>query len=81
MNIESLETKLLKTSKIEEGDLILIKINSEKKKDLTPEQIKSFYNDIKALIKKDDIPIVFFPDYLDVELIKQIINEQKLHEN
>jgi hypothetical protein len=80
MKIQSLETKLLKTSKIEEGDLILIKINSEKKKDLTPDQIKSLYNDMRALVKKD-IPIVFFPDYLDVEIIKQIIIEQKLHEN
>ncbi len=80
MKTQSLEKKLLKTSKIEEGDLILIKINSEKKKDLTPDQIKSLYNDMRALIKKD-IPIVFFPDYLDVEIIKQLITEQKLHEN
>jgi hypothetical protein len=80
MKIQSLETKLLKTSKIEEGDLILVKIDSEKKKDLTPEQIKSLYSDIKSLISKD-IPIVFFPDYLDIEIIKKFIKEQKMYEN
>jgi hypothetical protein len=80
MKIKSLEKKLLKTSQIEDGDVILIKINSEKKKDLTPDQIKSFYNDMKMLVKKD-VPIVFFPDYLDVEIIKKLITEQKIHEN
>jgi hypothetical protein len=80
MKIQSLETKLLKTSKVEEGDLILVKINSEKKQDLSPEQIKSFYNDIRSLINKE-VPIVFFPDYLDVEIIKKFIKEKKMYEN
>lgn len=70
MEIESIEIKLLKSSEVKDGDTILIKIDENKKKNLTQEDIRGLYESISKMIKKN-ISIYFFPDYLSVDIIKK----------
>ena len=69
MDIESLEINLLKSSEINDGDTILVKIDSQQKSDLTKENIKSLFDKIKGIVKKD-ISIYFFPKNLSIDIIK-----------
>jgi hypothetical protein len=73
MNINKLEIKLLKTSEIKEGDVILVKISDYEKQKLSKDNIKSLYEKISQMIKRDDIGIYFFPDNLEISLIKDLI--------
>jgi hypothetical protein len=70
MNIEKLEYKLLKSSKIEDGDVLLVKIDPEEKKKFDKNSIKSLYDDITKMIGKSNVSIYFFPKNIDIELIK-----------
>jgi len=74
MNIESLELKLVKSSKIEDGDIIIVKIDDQRRKQLTKEEVKTLYTQITQMIKKDNIGIYFFPKNLDLEFIKNHVN-------
>jgi hypothetical protein len=69
MNIKSLEINLFKTSEINDGDTILVKIDDDKKKEFQKEDIKFLYDEIKKITKKD-ISIYFFPKYLSIDIIK-----------
>jgi hypothetical protein len=72
VNIESLEIKLLKTSEINDGDTIIVKIDDNYKKSLDKDKIYSIYSQIKDIVKKD-ISIYFFPKSLSLSLIKEHI--------
>lgn len=91
MDIKSLEINILKASEVKDGDTILVKIKEEDKSKLTKENIKSLYDQIKKIIKKD-ISIYFFPKNLSIDIIKnhvkniegskeQILKEEKINEN
>lgn len=92
MDIKSLEINLFKTSEIQDGDTILVKIDEEKKSNLKKEDIKFLYDQIRNIVKKD-ISIYFFPKDLSIDIIKnhvkkiedskeQILKEgEKLNEN
>jgi hypothetical protein len=69
MDIKSLEINLFKSSEINDGDTILVKIDQEKKKNLGKEDIKFLYDEIKKITKKD-ISIYFFPKDLSIDIIK-----------
>jgi hypothetical protein len=69
MDIKKLEINLFKTSEIQNGDTILVKIDEEKKSKLKKEDIKFLYDEIKKIVKKD-ISIYFFPKYLSIDIIK-----------
>lgn len=72
MDIESLELNLLKSSQINDGDIILVKIDETKKSKLKKEDIQFLYEQIKKITKKD-ISIYFFPENLSLHLIKNHI--------
>lgn len=72
MNIESLEIKLLKSSEIKDGDIIIVKINDTEKSKLDKATVKNLYEQITKMIKKE-IPIYFFPSNLNFEIIKNSI--------
>lgn len=92
MDIKSLEINLFKTSEVQDGDTILVKIDEEKKSSLKKEDIKFLYDQIRNIVKKD-ISIYFFPKDLSIDIIKnhvkniedskeQILKEgEKLNEN
>ncbi len=70
MNIESLEINVLKVSEIEDKDIIIVKIEESDKLKFSKETIQSLYQQIKTMIKKEDIPIYFFPKNLSIDIIK-----------
>ena len=74
MNIEPLEVKLVKSSKIEDGDIIIVKVGSEDKKNFDTENIKNLYAQIKNMIGNKDISIYFFPKSFDIDFIKTQIS-------
>jgi hypothetical protein len=69
MDIKSLEINLFKTSEVQEGDTILVKISEEKRANLKKEDIKFLYDEIRKIVKKD-ISIYFFPKGLSIDIIK-----------
>jgi len=75
LDIESLEIKLLKSSQIEDGDIILVKINEEDEKKISKENVRKLYDQISDMVKKPNIGIYFFPKNLDISLIKNLIKE------
>lgn len=77
MKIENLELKLLKSSKIEDGDNILVKINDFDKNSLSKEDIKSLYEKISGMVKKE-VGIYFFPANLEISLIKELVKNNSL---
>lgn len=79
MNIESLEINLLKVSEIQDGDIIIIKMNEDEKSKLTKDQIQNLYTKLTTLLKKE-LPIFFFPSNLDVEIIKKTVLNKHLIE-
>lgn len=79
MKIENLELKLLKSSKIEDGDTILVKINDNEKNKLSKDDIKKIYKSISDMINKQ-VGIYFFPANLDLSLIKKLIEENSLND-
>jgi hypothetical protein len=86
MNIESLEIKLLKASEIVEGDVILVKVSEKNKSKLTKEKVQSLYQQIIKIINKKNIPIYFFPDDVEMKVIKNHIQnvelqKEKIEEN
>ncbi len=86
MNIESLEIKLLKASEITEGDIILVKVSEKNKSKLTKEKVQSLYQQITKIINKKNIPIYFFPDDVEMKVIKNHIQnvesqKEKIEEN
>ena len=78
MKIENLEIKLLKSSKIEDGDNILVKINDFDKKSLSKDDIKNLYEKISSMVKKE-VGIYFFPANLELSLIKDLIKNNSLN--
>jgi len=72
MDIKSLEINLFKTSEIQDGDTILVKIDEEKKSKLKKEDIRYLYEQIRNIAKKD-ISIYFFPKNLSISIIKNHI--------
>jgi hydroxymethylpyrimidine pyrophosphatase-like HAD family hydrolase len=74
MNIESLEINLLKASEIQEGDVVIVKINEKQKLNLNKEKITEIYNKIIQIINRK-IPIYFFPKDLSFHLIKKSISK------
>ena len=78
MKIENLEYKLLKSSKIEDGDNILVKINDFDKNSLSKEDIKNLYEKISSMVKKE-VGIYFFPANLEISLIKDLIKNNSLN--
>jgi gentisate 1,2-dioxygenase len=70
MDIKSLEIKLVKSSQIEDGDIIIVKIDEEYKKNLTKQDIKDIYESINNMINKKNIEMYFFPKSFDFEIIK-----------
>lgn len=73
MKIDSLEIKLLKSSEIKEGDVILVKIKESDKLKLNKDNIRHLYDQISKMINKS-IPIYFFPDNLSIDIIKKSVN-------
>lgn len=73
MKIEKLEIKLLESSKIQDGDIILVKIANDEKQKLSKNDIKDLYEKISNMVKKENIGIYFFPDNLEISLIKDLI--------
>lgn len=69
MDITKLEINLFKTSEINDGDTILVKIDEKDKSKFTKENIKSLYDQIKKIAGKD-ISIYFFPKNLSIDIIK-----------
>ena len=78
MKIENLEIKLLKSSKIEDGDNILVKINDYDKNALSKEDIKNLYQKISSMVEKE-VGIYFFPANLEISLIKDLIKNNSLN--
>lgn len=78
MKIENLEYKLLKSSKIEDGDNILVKINDFDKNSLSKDDIKNLYEKISTMVKKE-VGIYFFPANLEISLIKDLIKNNSLN--
>jgi hypothetical protein len=72
MDIKSLEINLFKTSEIEDGDTILVKIDDKKKSSFKQEDIRYIYDQIKQITKKN-ISIYFFPKHLNIDIIKHHI--------
>ena len=78
MNIESLEIKLLQSSKIEDGDVVIVKVDMNDKKIFEKESIQKLYSQIKNMLNNKDISIYFFPKNLDIDFIKaNILNIEK----
>jgi 2-C-methyl-D-erythritol 4-phosphate cytidylyltransferase len=75
MNIESLEINVLKASEIKDGDVIIVKIKESDKIKFSKESVTSLYKQIKDMIKKDNIPIYFFPQEIDIEILKNHVQE------
>jgi hypothetical protein len=73
MKIESLEIKLLKSSEIKDGDIILVKIKDSDKLKLDKDKIKHLYDQISKMLNRS-IPIYFFPDNLSIDIIKKSVN-------
>jgi hypothetical protein len=69
MDIKSLEINLFKSSEINDGDTILVKIDDKQKSEFKKEDIKYLYDQIKKITKKD-ISIYFFPKNLSIDIIK-----------
>ena len=80
MDIKSLEINLFKTSEINDGDTIIVKIDEDFKKTLDKDKIYSIYTQIKEIVKKD-ISIYFFPKSLSVSLIKEHIKNTEDSKN
>jgi hypothetical protein len=72
MDIKSLEINLFKTSEINDGDTIIVKIDDEFKAKMDKDKIYSIYTQIKDIVKKD-ISIYFFPKSLSLSLMKEHI--------
>jgi len=78
MKIESLEVNLFKASDIKDGDILLVRIDNDKKNNLSKENVRNIYDQILNMIKRKDIGIYFFPKNLDIEIIKNnIMNIEK----
>ena len=75
LNIESLEINILKASEIKEGDLVIVKMSNEHKSKLNKDDIKNLYQNISKMLKKE-IPIYFFPEGLNIDIIKNAIKNQ-----
>jgi hypothetical protein len=73
MKIEPLEIKLVKSSKIEDGDIVIIKVNSDDKKNFDSDNIKSLYAQVKKMLGDKNISIYFFPKNFDMDFIKNQI--------
>jgi hypothetical protein len=85
MNIESLEINVLKASEIKDGDAIIVKVKETDKMKLSKESVTSLYKQIKTIIKKDDIPIYFFPKNISIDILKAHVeqvedNKEKIEE-
>jgi hypothetical protein len=85
MNIESLEINLLKASEIKDGDSIIVKVKENDRMKLSKESVASLYKQIKGIIKKDNIPIYFFPQNISLNIIKSHVeqienNKEKIEE-
>jgi hypothetical protein len=81
MNIESLEIKLLKSSKIEDGDIVIVKVDNNDKEFFTKDFVKKIYDQITEMLDRKDLKIYFFPKNLDIEIIKnhvKNINDESL---
>lgn len=79
MDIESLETKLVKSSKVEDGDIIIIKVNPNDKDSFNKETIHKLYSQIKQMLGNKNVAIYFFPKNLDIDFIKT--NIQNIESN
>jgi len=75
LNIESLEINILKASEIKDGDLVIVKMSNEHKSKLNKEDIKNLYDNISKMLKKE-IPIYFFPEGLNIDIIKDAIKNK-----
>jgi hypothetical protein len=78
MKIEPLEVKLVKSSKVEDGDIIIIKVDSEDKKHFDQENIKNLYGQIRKMLGDKNISIYFFPKHFDIAFMK---NQVEIIEN
>jgi hypothetical protein len=74
MKIESLEINLLKASEIKDGDIVIVKIKNAEKANLKQEDITNIYNKILDMTEKK-IPIYFFPDNLNFNIIKDYVSK------
>ncbi len=81
MNIENLEIKLLESSKIQDGDVILVKIKDYERTKFSKDQIKDLYQKVAQMINKPNIGIYFFPADLEISLIKDLITDNILNGN
>jgi|688.fasta_scaffold734755_1 hypothetical protein len=78
MKIESIETKLVKGSKIEPGDIVIVKMNSQDRESLSKEEIKSLYKNITSMLGVKDIGMYFFPKDIDLYSMKSILKQNDL---
>lgn len=78
MNIKSLETKIVKGSTIEPGDIIVVKMNSQDRESLSKEEIKNLYKSITSMLGVKDIGMYFFPKDIDLYSIKSLIKQNDL---
>ena len=81
MNIESLEVSLFKASEIQNGDIILVRMDKEEKNKLTKDNVQSLYKQINAMIKKENIQIYFFPKDISIDLIKKHVETLDINQN
>lgn len=77
IEIENLELKLLKSSQIEDGDILLVKMRQDDKNSLSKENIKHLYEQITKMINKKDINIYFFPDNMSIDIIKNYVKNME----
>lgn len=76
MNIKSLEINLFKTSEINDGDTILVKIDNFEREKLKKEDVQVLYDKIKSIVKKD-ISIYFFPKNLSIDIIQNHVKNME----
>jgi hypothetical protein len=81
MDINNLELKLLKSSQVEDGDIILVKIDDKEKAGLKKEDVESLYTKITQMINKKNIGIYFFPKNISIDMIKNHVKLTKDIEN
>lgn len=76
MDIESLEINLFKTSEIKDGDTILVKIDDKQRTRFSKEEVKSLYDQITKIAKKN-ISVYFFPKNISIDIIKNHVTNME----
>ena len=78
MNIENAEVSLLKTSQIESGDVLLVRVSKKIKDSMSAEKAHSLYKQISEMVGPDKkVGIYFFPKDLEISVIKGFLSQSE----